>query len=161
MNSSTAAENMASKTARRLVLLVAGASVDAGVPTAMDMTRRMSGTLDNPTTAPYHRALAVIVGGLQMGAGWDNQPISWDVDIERVINAAQLLANRFDAELAPFVGNWHPVLEELERREFARAATASFKFPPDRMPALATTAFINRALAQIHSGFKAFTKLFD
>jgi hypothetical protein len=53
-----------------------------------------------------------------MGAGWETQPITWDVDIERVMNAAELLATRFDAELAPFVGNWHPVLEELERRAF-------------------------------------------
>ena len=98
-------------------MLGAGASAEAGVPTANAMTEKMAVDLHSAGSDALHRALMVIAGGLQMGAGWE-QTSSLQVDIERVINVAHLLANRFDAELAPFVGNWHPVLDEIERRAF-------------------------------------------
>jgi hypothetical protein len=53
----------------RVVLLGAGASAPACVPVAAEMTRRMADALNSPETTATHRALAVIVGGLQMGAG--------------------------------------------------------------------------------------------
>jgi transposase len=37
------------------------------------MTQRTAEALNKPETAATHRALAVIVGGLQMGAGWETQ----------------------------------------------------------------------------------------
>jgi hypothetical protein len=149
----------------RLVLLGAGASAPAGVPVATEMTKRMADALNSPETAAIQRALAVIVGGLQMGAGWETQPVSWEVDIESVMNAAELLANRFDADLAPFVGNWHPVLEELERRAFSDTVKKNFQVPPDRLPTLKTPqqaeTFANKVLSQLRSALQSTLRLFD
>ena len=149
----------------RVVLLGAGASAPAGVPVAAEMTRRMADALNSPETIATHRALAVIVGGLQMGAGWETQPIAWDVDIERVMNAAELLATRFDAELAPFVGNWHPVLEELERRAFSQNVKGSFQLPPEKLPSLKSPGeaetFANKVLSQLRSALQSTLRLFD
>jgi hypothetical protein len=118
-----------------------------------------------PGAAAIYRALAVIVGGLQMGAGWETQPVTWEVDIESVMNAAELLANRFDADLAPFVGNWHPALEELERRVFSEAVRGSFPVTPDRLPSLNTPhqaeAFANKVLGQLNSALRTTLRLFD
>ena len=117
---------------RRMVLLGAGASAPAGIPTAVEMTRKTAALLEDTT---LRRAFNVVAGGIQMGAGWDALlGTDWQVDIESVMNAAQLLANRFDAELAPFVGTWHPVLEELEHQEFRTFGRTSLRSPPDRLP---------------------------
>jgi hypothetical protein len=125
----------------------------------------MADALNSPETTATHRALAVIVGGLQMGAGWETQPIAWDVDIERVMNAAELLASRFDAELAPFVGNWHPVLEELERRAFSQTVKGSFQLPPEKLPSLRSPneaeTFANKVLSQLRSALQSTLRLFD
>lgn len=125
----------------------------------------MADALNSPETTATHRTLAVIIGGLQMGAGWETQPIAWDVDIERVMNAAELLATRFDAELAPFVGNWHPVLEELERRAFSQTVKGSFQLPPEKLPSLRSPGeaetFANKVLSQLHSALQSTLRLFD
>jgi hypothetical protein len=107
-----------------LVLLGAGASVPAGIPTALGMTVKMMELCRVDRHPAYLRALMAITGALQMGVG-QNEPelATWDAleipeypDIERVMNAALLLGDRLNLEFAPFVGAWHPIIEELERR---------------------------------------------
>jgi hypothetical protein len=53
---------------RRMVLLGAGASAPAGIPTAVEMTRKTAALLEDTT---LRRAFNVVAGGIQMGAGWD------------------------------------------------------------------------------------------
>lgn len=144
------------ETSEQVVLLGAGASADAGVPTAKRMTARMSDVLQSDE---LERALAVIVGGLQMGAGWQHNISTGDPDIERVIDAARMLSNRFDAELAPFVGNWHPVLDELERSSFGRGLEANFRSIVPPMPTMHMTAsqaddFVRKVIREIEGRFK-------
>src|SRR5258707_3878936 len=103
-----------------IVLLGAGASRPAGVPTALEMTERMLARFgDGELQRHYLRATRTIVGGLQMASGVRREESSSNVDIEQVLSAAKLLGTRFDIELNPFIGGWHPFLEELERAYFA------------------------------------------
>lgn len=101
---------------RSIVLLGAGASRPAGIPTAFEMTNRMLAVFGDDALQSHHqRATRTIVGALQMAAGLRGEESISNIDIEQVLNAARLLATRFDTDLSPFVGVWHPFLEELER----------------------------------------------
>ena len=92
-----------------LVLLGAGASAPAGVPTAVEMTRRMMEACRQDAQHDYLRALSAIYGGLQMGLGQSEVPRLGGPDVEQVLNAASLLGDRFNLEFAPFVATWHPI----------------------------------------------------
>jgi hypothetical protein len=103
-------------TENSIVLLGAGASQPAGVPTALEMTGRMLAKFrDDRLQRLYLRTTKMIVGALQMAAGARREEPNSNIDIEQVLSAAKLLGTRFDTELSPFVGGWHPFLEELER----------------------------------------------
>ena len=97
-----------------LILLGAGASVSAGIPTAINMTDEMVKFCEEEEREQYKKALWAIIGALQMGLGQES--VSKGVDIERVLNAANLLSKRFNLEFTPFVAAWHPIVEDLEQR---------------------------------------------
>lgn len=99
-------------------MLGAGASVPAGVPTALKMTDKMLDFCKTENQQEYTKALCAIIGALQMGVGQSS--IASGVDVERVLNAASLLGDRFALEFAPFVGAWHPIIDELEHQKFSR-----------------------------------------
>jgi SIR2-like domain len=101
-----------------IVLLGAGASAPAEVPTAAAMTRKMMEMCKADGQQDYLRALNAIAGGLQMGFGQSEVAASGGADVEQVLNAASLLGDRFNLEFAPFVAAWHPIIEELERGGF-------------------------------------------
>jgi hypothetical protein len=105
---------------KSMVLLGAGASKPAGIPTALEMTDQMLTMFgDDSRQRHYLRTTHTIIGALQMASGTRREePIS-NIDIEQVLNAAKLLATRFDTDLSPFVGVWHPFLKELERTHTA------------------------------------------
>jgi hypothetical protein len=94
--------------------LGAGASKTAGVPTATEMTTQM---LKRCADTEYQRPLRAIVGALQMQQAHSLR----DVDVEQVMNASTLLADRLTLEFAPFVGAWHPIIDDLERKPFDRS----------------------------------------
>ncbi len=98
-----------------VVLLGAGASVEAGVPSALSMTKEIISLFKEQEDLPLRRALLLLLGGLQMRNATLKADVGVGVDVERLINGATLLANRFDTELAPFVGTWHPLVDEIER----------------------------------------------
>ena len=105
---------------RSIILLGAGASRPAGIPTAFEMTTRMLDTFgDDALQHHYLRMTRTIVGALQMAVGMRREEWASNMDIEQVLNAARLLATRLDTDLSPFVGVWHPFLEELERAYIA------------------------------------------
>src|ERR1700730_7929766 len=102
-----------------LVLFGAGASRPAGVPTALEMTHKMMRMSEGADHRDYLRALRAISGGLQMGFGDSEAAAVNGADVEQVLNAVLLLGDRFAMEFSPFVGTWHPIIEDLERRSFA------------------------------------------
>jgi len=101
---------------REMLLLGAGASVEAGIPGAYKMTERIA---DVFRTSPHHRVdsrvLAFVIGGLLFKRGIEgDDALSSGVNVEELFNAVQLLADRGRLEAAPFVGSWHAMVEELD-----------------------------------------------
>lgn len=102
---------------REMFLLGAGASIEAGVPGAYDMTRKI---VDQFTADRYYKKhahlLSFVVGGLLFQSGIDGQnPLSAGVNVEDLFNAVQSLAKRNALEMAPFIGSWHPLIESFDK----------------------------------------------
>lgn len=97
-----------------LVLLGAGASAEAGVPPSFAMTRSLIEKIDERFDRISH-ALNFVCATL---IGYDGaagiSPFE-NLDVERVFAAVQLLAERHDLEVTPFVSAWHPKVDELDR----------------------------------------------
>jgi SIR2-like domain len=95
-----------------VLLLGAGASQDAGLPTSRALTERVLETFKGADQ--YQKLLRYVVGGLQFQrAILGDNPLTTTVDIEAVVQAVRLLGSREQSELAPFVGSWHTRLAEL------------------------------------------------
>jgi hypothetical protein len=121
-----------------VVLLGAGASKPAGVPTAIEMTERMIG---RASQAPelIECALRIVCSALEMHMAAFGQARSYTPDIERVLDAAQQLGDRHELELTPFVASWHPAIEALETPsvspfEASRIAHTALFFLPKVAP---------------------------
>jgi hypothetical protein len=102
-----------------IILLGAGASVEAGIPDAYKMTEVVIDCLYDYrfTKNIKHAQIALfIVGGLLFQKGVIGQnPLRAGVNIEDFINAIHLLSERNTSEISPFVGSWHSLVEEFDR----------------------------------------------
>src|SRR5438309_1296711 len=97
-----------------MVLLGAGASADAGVPTAKQLSLKVSEQLEQQGDT---RVLHFIIGGLLLQQGVRGENPLLGVDVEALLSAAELLAGRQELEASPFVAAWHPMVEWLDRPE--------------------------------------------
>ena len=104
-------------TMRETILLGAGASVEAGIPGAFDMTRKIVDIFrDSPDHTIHSRVLSFVIGGLLFKRGMEGEnPLTSGVNVEELFNAVQLLAERGRLEASPFVGSWHAVVDELDQ----------------------------------------------
>jgi hypothetical protein len=101
------------------VLLGAGASRDADIPTVTEMTQAI---YDLAPGEPYRsreaerlrRALGTVIGGLTFQKGIRGENPYGGLNVEEVFASVQMLANRSDIGAAPFIGSWHSVIDELE-----------------------------------------------
>src|ERR1700722_15560712 len=102
---------------KEILLLGAGASVEAEVPAAYKMTERIAEIFRESLPLQTHsRVVAFVVGGLLFKKGIEgNDALTAGVNVEELFNAAQLLAERGTLEAAPFVGSWHSMVEELDK----------------------------------------------
>jgi hypothetical protein len=96
-----------------LVLLGAGASVEAGVPAAMQATTRLVSALKEKR-ASSARILHFVCGALIAYDASNGASPFEELDVERVVTAVRLLADRRSLEVSPFVWAWHPNVEELD-----------------------------------------------
>lgn len=97
----------------RSVLLGAGASAEAGIPTVREMSRRLLAAL--PEWDNSRALLAFVMGGLMFRAGARGEDPNAGVDVEELFTAVEALASRDTVEMAPFVAGWHPMVERVER----------------------------------------------
>jgi|ERR1035441_1460013 NAD-dependent SIR2 family protein deacetylase len=97
---------------KEIILLGAGASVEAGVPAAYDMTKSLIELLGG--TPKHGHIVKFVVGGLLMQKGVKDENPFEGVNVEEVFSAIELLANRENIEAAPFIGSWHRLVEELD-----------------------------------------------
>ncbi len=97
-----------------IVLLGAGASVDAGIPTAVNMTQKMIErfqSYDGPEATKTVKILKFVAkrlrGRRKIKKGASSQPVQ-GVDIEKLFATVKMLAERQTLEIAPFVACWSP-----------------------------------------------------
>jgi hypothetical protein len=100
-----------------MLLLGAGASVEAGVPGAFEMTGRIMSHFRGDSSLTKHASvLSFVTGGLLFKKGIQGQdPLTSGVNVEELFNAVQLLSERNTIEAAPFVGSWHAMVDELDK----------------------------------------------
>jgi hypothetical protein len=102
------------------ILLGAGASVSAGVPTAIQMTEKIvediSQAVDDERLLPnFEKALNFVFGGILFQHGLQgSDPRNFSVNVELLFNWLTMLETRQTIEGAAFV-QWHPHLEELDQ----------------------------------------------
>jgi hypothetical protein len=97
-----------------LVLLGAGASVEAGIPTSVDLTRAIHDEIAKDQERRLLEALRFVIAGLIFEKGVAASDPFQAPDIESVFSAVLLLQGRDALELAPFIGSWHPAIARLE-----------------------------------------------
>jgi SIR2-like protein len=99
----------------RVVLLGAGASADAGIPTAATMLpiirRRLA---ERPAWPLVATAFDSVLGALQQVQAIRGTPFAYP-DVETFFAALELLAERHFSPLAPFVASWSPHVAAAER----------------------------------------------
>ncbi len=97
-----------------LLLLGAGASKDAGLPLAVEITDRIVEDIEGtyPLLLPL---LRFVHGGICFGRGCSNKRPDEKVNIEEFLIACQDLATRSSSSLYPFVASWHERLTEVGR----------------------------------------------
>lgn len=127
-----------------MVLLGAGASVEAGVPDTYGMTRKIAELFRNDVEMKrYSPVISFVVGGLLFQQGVKGEdPLRLGVNVEELFNAVQLLAERNTLEVAPLVGSWHARVQELDR---ARLPELHF----DRVYRLIHGELINKMLSAL------------
>ena len=104
------------------VLLGAGASVDAGLPTSEAMVDRLLVDFREQTKIePYGRSqlrlLEFIVYSLRQEAAARGDVVG--VDVETMFDAIETLSTRDRLSITPFISSWHPLVAEAERTTFS------------------------------------------
>lgn len=105
-----------------LILLGAGASVDAGIPTAFDMTHEMINLFQKNYYQYYMegykvaiKILRFVAGGLQFKRGIGGKDPFQGINIEDLFTAIMMLAKRHELEIVPFVSQWSPYIDDFEK----------------------------------------------
>lgn len=99
-----------------MILLGAGASADAGIPTSTAMTQKIREHFErDKERADEFNVVAFVIGGLQFQQAINASRGAQNVDVEDLFNAVHMLALRRNIEAAPFVERWHPRVAELDR----------------------------------------------
>jgi hypothetical protein len=98
-----------------LFLLGAGASIEAGIPGAYQMTKVMLEKFMRTNYPETEKAIRFVLGGLLFQQGMQGKNPLDGINIEELFNAVRLLGERQSSELAPFISSWHPHLDELAK----------------------------------------------
>ncbi|CAN5439077.1 hypothetical protein BH20VER3_BH20VER3_06040 [soil metagenome] len=112
-----AAESPGAFNMSEMLLLGAGASKEAGVPTAFGLTNAIANEFRaNRGLRRHAQVVSFVLGGLLFNKGIHGEdPLNSGVNVEEFFNAIQLLADRNTLEAAPFVGSWHAMVEEFDK----------------------------------------------
>jgi hypothetical protein len=102
---------------KEMLLFGAGASQEADVPTAFELTEKIAEEFRKSLYPKRHsQVVSFVLGGLLFKRGIEGEnPLSSGVNVEEFFNAIQLLADRNALEAAPFVGSWHSMVEEFDK----------------------------------------------
>ncbi len=97
------------------VLLGAGASKDAELPTTAELTNEIARHLKaRRGSQETLRILNFVTGELLAEEGRRGNDVFGGIDVERVMTAIELLGIRQDLEISPFVHSWNPQVEHSD-----------------------------------------------
>jgi hypothetical protein len=102
------------------VLLGAGASKEAGVPTTLEMTRTLVNRIDEGPIVRRDQSSALnfvcaTISAYDAATKGANPYES--LDVERVFAAVELLAERRELEVTPFVASWLPAVDAWDQAQ--------------------------------------------
>ena len=105
-----------------ILLLGAGASKDAGIPTSWDMIKEIEELiLEDPEWVPYKELYWYIKSAIYYADGisgaFDSKV---PYNIERLVNALSELAQKEEHTIYPFIGNWNIKLIEVANIDFQK-----------------------------------------
>lgn len=113
-----------------LVLLGAGASREAGLPLTHEMTQLIVDRVNQDSRMRFWGATTVLnfvcASLIQYDAARGTNPYD-GLDVERVFSAVQMLSQRDELEISPFVLSWHPAVDRRSRPELPAFFGAHFK----------------------------------
>jgi hypothetical protein len=101
-----------------MVLLGAGASAEAQIAVTSEMTAGIARILDEDPSSRYYGASAAlnfVCGALIAHDTARGASFLEGLDVERVFSAIELLAEREELEVTPFVASWHPAVEAIDQ----------------------------------------------
>ena len=104
----------------RTILLGAGASAEAGVPTAKPMAQRIYSSLKEDSVTA--KAIEVAIGGLQFHRSIAQGDPFGDIDVEDLYEILRTLGDRHNGLIAPFVGSWSHAVSSAESAELNAVA---------------------------------------
>ncbi len=110
---------------KRIVLLGAGASVEAGVPAAVSLTEVLINNFRLRSRAG--QVLRYVYGGLMLGKGARGEDPLKGVNIEDLIEAINQLANRSRLQIAPFIALWNEGVSSFEEEDAREGLTKVLK----------------------------------
>ena len=147
---------------KELILLGAGASIEAGIPGAYEMTEKMLEAFSKDFQySQLYKVLKFVVGGLFFQQGTKgNNPYN-GVNIEDLFNAVILLGDRYDSELSPFIASWHPALAELETGEISSYTVHRILEVINKPTKNIVEAFSRNHLQEIRSAWGVFSPFQD
>jgi hypothetical protein len=100
-----------------MVLLGAGASVEAGIPATVGMTQQLVERVGRGGyRSQLSKALNYVCAALVAHDAARGVNPSGALDVERVFAAIELLAERGDLEVSPFVASWDAAVDAWDRR---------------------------------------------
>ncbi len=98
-----------------MILLGAGASVEAGVPATVEMTETLVAEIGRRPFGNLAQALNFVCGALVAYDSASGADPYRGLDVERVFSAVKLLGERNTLEVSPFVSAWHPAVDVWDR----------------------------------------------
>lgn len=100
-----------------IILIGAGCSADAGIPTTKEMIDKLEGLLKTKEWEKYSKFYHFIKSASHYAEGIKGN-FEENFDIERLINVISELEKKENSILYPFIGSWNPRLLELAGYDF-------------------------------------------
>jgi hypothetical protein len=102
---------------KEVVLLGAGASKEAEIPTSFEMVNKLVGIMtdnDDSNDRLFLHAIRFATAALVLyDIALEPERADNNVDIERLFDTLEMLGRRDRLEVTPFVSAWHPALDEI------------------------------------------------
>lgn len=110
---------------KTMVLLGAGASVEAGIPASVNLTETLISRFRLHSRSG--EVLRFVYGGLMLGKGTRGEDPLQGINVEDLIEAISQLANRKKLQIAPFIALWNQGVTSFQEADAREALMNAFR----------------------------------